>query len=283
MAEHREDAKPGDWVKVVRRARFNGVVPGVAGRIVKAVAFALATYADYDNGGDVRPGLARLAVECEIDYRTAKRCLAGIRDLGLVRLVQSGARRGHSDVYQLTLPEELLDRIDVLTPAQVDMEIERIRGAARRKPAVDGPPDGPGTGHSDPRTDDAVRVTPAPVQPVDNPAVRGTTDPVERPEPTDRTGHAVPVNGASTGHAVPQYGSRYAPLPSQSTKTKNFTETADSDLRTVVTVVGHPQAAQDQISPGRCRDPGCAKGYVLVDGGQRIERCPACHPTAAVA
>jgi hypothetical protein len=139
------DQAPGTWLNMVRRMRFNGLVPGVAGRILKCVAFELAACADYVNGGEVRPGVARIAVECEIDYRTAKRCVAAIRDLGLIRLVRSGARRGHSDVYQLTMPADILDRLPVLTPSEVERAIEDIRDGSRRKTAR--PVEGPGTGH----------------------------------------------------------------------------------------------------------------------------------------
>lgn len=248
------DQAPGAWLNMVRRMRFNGLVPGVAGRILKCVAFDLAACADYVDGSDVRPGLARLAVECEIDYRTAKRCLAAIRDLGLIRLVRSGARRGYSDVYQLTMPSDILDRLPVLTPTEMDRAIEEVRDGNRRRPVSPSPSDDPGTGHADTRTETPVRVTPVPVQPT---------------EPDERTGHAMPRTEASTGHAVPQYGSRHAPPPSQSTETTTTTEPTEHDLRTAVTV---PRARD---APTKC-DHG-------LKVAQRADGAPACGACRALA
>lgn len=249
------DQRPGDWLNMVRRMRFNGLVPGVAGRILKCVAFELASYAEYENGSQVRPGLARIAVDCEIDYRTAKRCLAAIRDLGLIRLVRSGARRGYSDVYQLAMPSDILDRLPVLTPAEMDQAIEGVRDGNRRRPVAPSPGDGPGTGHNDPRTETAVRVTPVPVQ---------------TPEPEERTGNGVTRTDASTGHAVPQYGSRHAPLPRQSTETSTTTEPTDDDLRTAVTV---PRARD---APKTKCDHGLKVAY-------RADGAPTCGACRAIA
>lgn len=247
---YREDTKPGDWIKVVRCLQLNGVVRGVAGKTLKEVAFYLATYAEYGDGSRVHPGTARIAVECEVDYRTAKRCLAAIRDLGLIRLVRSGTRRGYSDEYQLTIPADLHDRGILRTPAEVDAEIERIRQHNRRasSPATGGPDDTPGTGRSSTRTAQAVRDTDAPVPPVDNPPVRDTQPPVQEPLDADRTGNAVPPTADRTGNAVSQYGSLYAPPP-PTTKTTQATDTTEPALRTTVTPVDHPQAAQDPLFP----------------------------------
>lgn len=251
------DQGPGAWLNMVRRMRFNGLVPGVAGRILKCVAFELAACADYVDGSEVRPGIARIAVECEIDYRTAKRCVAAIRDLGLIRLVRAGARRGHSDVYQLTMPADILDRLIVLTPSEVDYAIEDVRRANRRQAAPAGPGDDPGTGHADTRTDTPVRVTPAPVQEVAD---------------DDRTGHAMPRTEASTGHAVPQYGSRHAPLPNQSTETTTTTEPTQHDLGTAAP----PTRARG--TPTKC-DHGLKVAY-RTDGQAA---CGACRALARIA
>ncbi|GAA2327415.1 hypothetical protein [Dactylosporangium salmoneum] len=274
------DQAPGAWLNMVRRMRFNGLVPGVAGRVIKAVAFDLAACADYVDGSDVRPGLARIAVECEIDYRTAKRCMAAIRALGIIRLVRSAARRGHSDVYQLTMPADILDRVTVLTPSEMDQAIEEIRGGNRRRTVSAGPDDDPGTGHARPRTETPVRVTATPVQPVDNPPVRVTDAPVPALTADASTGHAVPPSDASTGHAVPQYGSRHAPPPSQSTETTTTTEPNDLALRTDLTVIADPPSAEDPhfIEGEQSIAEPCPHG---IDPTAAF-RCPACnHATGA--
>lgn len=111
-------AEINDWTIVVRRARL--------GPTVKLVALVIASYADPD-GTKVFPGIARLAVQCEIDYRTARRAVASLRERGLIELVRRGARRnGKSDEYRLVLTEDLLERCDVPTPAAERVAIERV-------------------------------------------------------------------------------------------------------------------------------------------------------------
>lgn len=107
------------WTDVVRRARL--------GRTVKAVAMVLATYADA-NGSRVFPGVARLSYECEIGYNTAKACLKILRDKGLIKKV---GRRGDADVYQLILADDLYLRCEVPAPAQVEVELDRLRKLKR--------------------------------------------------------------------------------------------------------------------------------------------------------
>lgn len=107
------------WTDVVRRARL--------GRTVKAVALVLATYADAD-GTRVFPGLARLSYEAEVNYNTAKLALKALRDAGLIEKV---GRRGDADMYRLILAADLADRCDVPTPAQVELELNALRGIKR--------------------------------------------------------------------------------------------------------------------------------------------------------
>lgn len=108
------------WTDVVRRARL--------GRTVKAVAMVLATYADAD-GTRVFPGVARLSYECEITYNTAQKALARLREVQLIELVKRATRRGAADEYRLVLGADLLEHVDVPTPAQVEKAINEIRGA----------------------------------------------------------------------------------------------------------------------------------------------------------
>lgn len=278
MADEHEDVAPGVWLNIVRRVRFNGVAPGVAGRIVKAVALDLASYADYETGGRVRPGLARIAVDCEIDYRTARSAFAAIRNLGLLRLVRGARRRGHSDEYQLCLPADLLDRIEVLTPADMDLAIERIRGANRHKEPAPKPGGGPGTGVGDTRTSGPVQASPAPVQPVDNPPVRVPPTPVQPAATEPRTGVAGTPNDASTGVALFQYGCRSAPPPRQSTETSLLTEPDIADLRTAVTASRASPPPEDQISSDVGDEPAPADAPGPCDHGVPPGlRCPACR------
>lgn len=110
------------WTDVVRRARL--------GRTVKAVAMVLATYADA-NGQRVFPGVARLAWECEINYNTAQQALAKLREVELIELVRKsgtkGAKRREADEYRLILGEGLLEHVEVPTPAQAEVAMNKIR------------------------------------------------------------------------------------------------------------------------------------------------------------
>jgi hypothetical protein len=119
-----------EWTDVVRRARL--------GRTTKAVALLLATYADYQDGTRVRPGVARLVVEAELSYNVVKRAMAELRAAGLIVLVRPAQAGLSADEYRLALAESLLDRVEVLTPAQVDLAIRDIREAkqGRYKPST---------------------------------------------------------------------------------------------------------------------------------------------------
>jgi len=162
-------ARVNDWVDVVRRARL--------GRTVTAVAMVTASYANPD-GTRVFPGIARLAVQCEIDYRTARRALAALRDAGLIELVRRGARRsGKSDEYRLILAADLLERCDVPTPAAERVAIQRLtdrqRSTGQPRPVerpVDNRPHrspGPCENGSTGQSAHALQVTPTPPPSID--------------------------------------------------------------------------------------------------------------------
>jgi DNA-binding transcriptional ArsR family regulator len=117
-------ASVNEWVNVVRRGRL--------GPTVKLVALTIATYANPD-GTSIFPGIARLAVQCEVDYRTARRALAALRSMGLIELVKRGARKlGKSDEYRLILSASLLEHCEIPTP---DAEKVAIRHLAERERA----------------------------------------------------------------------------------------------------------------------------------------------------
>lgn len=106
------------WVNIVRRARL--------GATTTLVALTVASYANKD-GTSVFPGAARLAVQCEISYSTARASLAKLRRVGLIEMVRRGARkRGQADEYRLILAEDLMDRCEVPTPEQERQAIERL-------------------------------------------------------------------------------------------------------------------------------------------------------------
>lgn len=111
-----------DWVSVVRRARL--------GRTVKSVAFALALYANPD-GRKVYPGVARLAVECELGSKVIKQSLKALRDAGLIEVVRPAARAGESSEYRLMFADDLLERIEVPTPGMHTLAIRDVSDSIR--------------------------------------------------------------------------------------------------------------------------------------------------------
>lgn len=124
-----------EWTDILARIRLGTVkVAGknLTGGRIKAVAGRLACYADSD-GSRVHPGLSRLAVDLEMDYRTVKGSISVLRRLGLLRLVKAGGRAGNADEYQLTIPADLLERIEVWTPTRHTAEVERVRESNRGK------------------------------------------------------------------------------------------------------------------------------------------------------
>jgi hypothetical protein len=220
-----------EWTDVVRRARL--------GRTTKHIAWTLATFADFADGSRVYPGLATLAVAAEVDYKTAKRAVAALLAAGLIETVKAhpGVRNRGTE-YRLILSDELLERVDVLSPAQFSKAAESTREAnARRR----------GTGAPSPRTPGGQPVD----NPVDNSEVQGTADPVLA---EGVQGTAVPQPGRVRGTARPQYRERLSaitPIEQPTTTTSHKT----ADLRTAVTLV-EDRAVQDPIpDDGEGRPP----------------------------
>lgn len=103
------------WTNLVRRARL--------GTHATAVALTLATYADAD-GSRVYPGIARVSFDVELSYTTVKRALSKLRETGLIRKV---GRHGDADAYRLIFAEDVMERVEVPTPAQVEAHLEAVR------------------------------------------------------------------------------------------------------------------------------------------------------------
>lgn len=234
------------WTDVVRRARL--------GRTNKAVALMLATYADND-GTRVFPGVARIAVDCEISYNVAQTALSALRAAGLIERVTYGARRrGKSDEYRLLLAADLLDRVEVLTPGQVTVAADRmqtVHAGRHRRPDVD-----PGQGtldlHPTPRgaKDDPAEVlhpTPCATEEASPDDLHPTPLAVQPPEPEPFAPHGV---GPKPGFA-PHGALHLHPTPLATTNHYLATSTTshpDQELRTAVTP-SRAQARQDPDSP----------------------------------
>jgi hypothetical protein len=116
-----------EWERVVRRCRI--------GKTLKLVAYTLAQYGD-DDGTNIRPGILRLAAVCgEMGASTLRRYVDQLLALGLIeRVANGGGRNRLAAVYRLTIPEDLLDRVELLdtdevTPPSTVSAVRR--GAAR--------------------------------------------------------------------------------------------------------------------------------------------------------
>lgn len=191
--------RPQEWVALLDRLRFN-VGEGkkkLASRTIKGVAVRLAWYADYTYGTGVYPGLARTAVGCEVDYDTAKKVFAVLRELRLLTLVKTargpqGQRRADvSDEYRLTIPPDLLDhdKVVVLDPAQFEKEIAAVR---ERKRGTRGR-----SAHQDP---------------VDNSGLRGCITPATQ-QPNEIVAGVMPLGSAELQGCVPDSCGGASPLP----------------------------------------------------------------------
>lgn len=102
-----------EWETVVRRLALP--------RGVKLVAALMAQYGNPD-GREVRPGRLLLAEESGYGLKQVDRHLKTLRDLGLLVRVRKGSahgRRALADEYRLAIPEDILDRVDLVKPINV--------------------------------------------------------------------------------------------------------------------------------------------------------------------
>jgi hypothetical protein len=271
----RMPASVREWTDILARIRFGTVrIAGknITGARIKAVAGRMASYAD-GNGTRVRPGIARIAVDLETDYGTARRAITCLRNLGLLDLVRSGGRRG-ADEFRLTLPVDLLDRddLEVWSPSRHRLEVERVSGANRGFP--EGPGGGPsGSGTQVPEGPVKALESQVPQGPVIQPPDGGTLVPQgpaksdSGPSITGATGTAyLGVTGAAgTRSLVPQ-----GPATHQDLDTRAPHHSGE-DAPVTVTTPGAPGPATNPESPPLSNR--CPHG---LPGGLRGDGKPAC-------
>jgi hypothetical protein len=105
-----------EWERIVRRCVIHPTT--------KLVAFVMAQYAR-SNGTSIRPGTKVVAAVCTMTERNAERHLRKLRELGLIEKTTGGGgpnRRAAS--YRLTIPEDLLDRVEMLDPGEGTPDIQ---------------------------------------------------------------------------------------------------------------------------------------------------------------
>lgn len=101
---------PREWMRVWLRV--------IAPQSVKSVGMACAAFADYETGAEIHPGIPLLMKACGIGSNTTVvNSLAQMREWELVWCYAKGnARRGESDMYRLTFPDDILVRVPMLGP-----------------------------------------------------------------------------------------------------------------------------------------------------------------------
>lgn len=239
----------------------------MSGTTFKAIALGWATYANAE-GEEIWAGDAVVAVDLETTIKAVRAVRQTLLDLGLLKHVR-GRYKDHGEEYRLTLPTDLLDHLDVPSPAQHKLAAKRLRDEARGKrgwsgglPALGGPVDSP------------------------EPAVS-----LDSGGPQDHPTNASPDNpGWSGGPAKtgpgwsggPALGGPVDPRTDHD-RTIRPTDHSDSDLRTAVTVSranGREQdpqiSATDEESPNP--DEPQPKPRLAVVPAPPAERCPD-HPT----
>ena len=240
-------ATVGAWNALIRRARI--------GRPRKAFALIVSSYAAAD-GTQIHCGIARLAVDAEVGYSTARRYLAWLRDAGLVELVRHGSRRRRlSDEYRLTVHPSALAWLNLPDPDEYDRLRDDLREAnrhgqkTRRRSAL-----------TNTSADDTDQRSPN-VSAEPGPAQQDQRSPNVSAEPPDQ-------RSPGTSSALTQD----EPPPSLTTSPEQLTshKPPPRDLRTDLKVVGPPATPNpDQRSPGR--HPA---GTAPPAGNPLPDRCP---------
>jgi len=125
--EHEQGARWRDWVNILGRVRFGTqMVAGktVSGFTVKAVGERLAQYGNPD-GTEVRPGIARIAVDLETGHTTVRNAIKVLERVGLIRL-EHPASRTKAAVYRLVIGAELIEKVELWSPSRYALEIEKV-------------------------------------------------------------------------------------------------------------------------------------------------------------
>lgn len=280
-----------EWESVLLRARLGSVVGGtgrvgkngrvtrggVSGTTFKAVLLVIATHADPD-GTRVWPGDATVAVLAETSVQVVQAVRRALVRLGLLEKVRARSRRQRrGDEYRLTLPSDLLDAVEVLSPAAVKVAAMDLyekrrgkRGGSGGTPTDATDLDGVGDPADPPHEDDTVSMG----DPVDTPQA----------EPDETCGGSggttTDVYGGSGGTHVgdPVARDTYPETPPRTTTQPN-----GEDVRTAVTVSRASEADEEPISAeeGESESPTLASRWCPAHGkpslaGNRDDGLPCC-------
>lgn len=235
------------WVDLVRRARL--------GRTDKAVAFALAHYADGD-GTRIFPGVARLSIECELTYNVVQQVLQRLRRAGLIEVVRRGTTRGRADEYRLIISPEIVEHVVVMSPTDVTRAMEKVtaahRGKHRAKPDPDPHPTRRGAANDDEASEgDSLHPTAqgadASAQPVDNSPLHPTANGADRKSAEPPAPHGVGSEMAAAPHGVVPLH----PTPCDTTSHRPATRTTNHPMADLLDdlTVSRARGRQDDTIP----------------------------------
>lgn len=98
--------KPNEWLPVWDRV--------IATTPTKAVGYAVARFAGWADGAEIRPGNIILARICGCSDKSVRTGLGTMREWGLLWRYHKGMRQGDADIYRLTIPDDALARIPLL-------------------------------------------------------------------------------------------------------------------------------------------------------------------------
>lgn len=217
------------WTKYLRMVRI--------GRTTRLVAFMLATYADPD-GTNIFPGVARLAVGCELDHKTVKKALATLLAAGLIEKVTGRTgMRGRNEGYRLILHPDVIDRAGALSPTEFENEVERVSNANRRSR---------GTGAQSPRTPAEVQGQKVPVPTPEEDQVQGRSYPVPGDPEEEVRGNSRPQSDEVRGNSRPQYGVNGSAIPIPLPEPSSTSPSDEMKVSGPLTLRAH-EAAQDPI------------------------------------
>lgn len=99
---------PNEWLPVWDRI--------ITTTPTKAVGYAIARFAGWTDGANVRPGNPILARMCGCSDKSVRVALGQMREWGLLWRYHKGTKQGDADTYRLTFPDDALARIPLLTP-----------------------------------------------------------------------------------------------------------------------------------------------------------------------
>lgn len=111
-----------EWERIVRRIPISKAFTVR----LKLLAATLAQYAD-PNGSRIRPGVERLANVTGVAEVSVKRQLKVLREMGLIEQVaRGGGPSKQAATYRLTIPADLLERVEMLDPDERTRLIPKV-------------------------------------------------------------------------------------------------------------------------------------------------------------